>query len=86
MQSIITEVIGTVAAIGGAIVFLPQMLKVVKTKQTRDLSFGMWIASVLTVTSWLIYGILIGNYQLMLANAIVLPMSLTILWYKIKYK
>ena len=86
MKSVIIEVIGTVAAIGGAFVALPQVLKVVKTKQTRDLSLGMWIASVLTVTSWLIYGILIWNYQIMLANAFVLPMSLTILGYKIKYK
>ena len=86
MNSVLTEVIGTVAAIGGAIVFLPQVLKVVKTKKTRDLSLAMWIGSVLTVSFWLIYGILIGNFQIVLANGFVLPMGLTILWYKIKYK
>ena len=86
MKSVIIEVIGTVAALGSAFNALPQVLKVVKTKQTRDLSLTMWTASVLTISCWLVYGILIWNYQIILANAFVLPMSFTIFWYKVKYK
>lgn len=86
MKSVLIEIIGSVAAIGGAIVYLPQVLKVVKTKQTRDLSLTMWIAAILTITSWIIYGILTMNHTILLANGIVLPMGLIILFYKIKYK
>ncbi len=85
-SSLLAEIIGTLAAIGGSIVFIPQVLKVVKTKKTRDLSLGMWIVSVVNLSLWLTYGILIGNFQLILANSFVLPMGLIILFYKIKYK
>ena len=86
VNTMLTEVIGLLAAVISAFVVVPQVVKVLKTKQTRDLSLVMWIAANLTYVLWLTYGFLIWNHAIILANLFVLPMGLIILWHKIKYK
>lgn len=85
-MNVFTEVMGLVAAIGAALVFFPQVLKVVKTKHTKDLSRAMWIAFAVNNITWILYGILSGNYAILLTQVFIFPMGLTILWYKVKYK
>jgi len=82
----ILKYIGFLAAFCTTFAFLPQAIKVWKTKSTKDISLYMFIIFTVGVLSWLIYGISITDLPLILANAITLVFSLFILIYKIKYK
>ena len=82
----IIKYIGFFAAICTTIAFLPQAIKVYKSKSTKDISLSMFIIFTAGVFSWLIYGIVISDFPLILANATTLILSLFILFYKIKYK
>lgn len=80
------EIIGYLAAFFTTISFIPQVVKVVKEKQTRNISLQMYLIFSLGITFWLIYGILINSLPIILANSLTLTFAIIILSYKIKYK
>ena len=86
MIDFIIKYIGFFAAFCTTIAFLPQAIKVFKSKSTKDISLYMFIIFTIGVLSWLIYGIIINDMPIMLANAVTLILSFFILIYKIKYK
>jgi len=82
----ILKYIGFFAAICTTVAFLPQAVKVWKSKSTKDISLYMFVIFTIGVFSWLVYGIIIVNLPLILANSVTLILSLFILIYKLKYK
>lgn len=76
--------IGYIAAICTTIAFIPQAIKVYKSKHTRDISIGMFLLMNAGLFFWLVYGILILSYPIILANAITIIFALYILFMKIK--
>jgi MtN3 and saliva related transmembrane protein len=64
----------------------PQLLKVLKTKSTKDISLGMISIFSGSIFLWLVYGILLKNSPIIIANFFGFIQSLIILVYKIKYK
>ena len=78
--------IGTFAAIFTTFSFLPQVIKVVKTKHTKDLSLLMYSIFEIGVILWLIYGILIQAWPVAIANMVTIIFSTIILIYILKYK
>ena len=78
--------IGFFAAFCTTIAFLPQAIKVYKTKSTKDISLLMFLIFTIGVLSWLLYGFVINDLPVILANAVTLILSLFILLYKIKFK
>ena len=82
----LTKYIGFFAAFCTTIAFLPQAIKVYKTKSTKDILLLMFIIFTVGVASWLAYGVYLNDLPLIIANTITLILSLFILFYKIKYK
>lgn len=78
--------IGLMAAILTTISFLPQVIKTIKTKETKDLSLGMYITFTLGIALWLTYGIIISDLPIILANSVTIILAGIILTLKIKYK
>jgi len=78
--------IGFFAAFCTTIAFVPEVIKVYKSKSTKDISLYMFLIFTIGVLSWLIYGIIIFNIPVILANAVTLVLSLIILIYKLRYK
>ena len=85
MLDIIT-VVGLVAAAFTTISFLPQVIKVWKTKSTRDISRGMFMLSSSGLFLWFIYGLYIKDLPIILANSLSLMQALIILIFKFRYK
>ncbi|RKD12862.1 hypothetical protein BCY91_11515 [Pelobium manganitolerans] len=85
MEHAITS-IGLIAACCTTISFVPQALKVIKSKNTEGISLYMYILFVSGVSMWLCYGILINDAPVIIANAITLVFASTILYYKLKYR
>lgn len=78
--------IGFIAATLTTVSFLPQVIQVWKTKSTKDISLGMFSIFSLGVLLWLIYGILIQDWVVFMANLITLILASIILIFKLKYK
>lgn len=78
--------IGSIAGILTTLAFVPQVMKVIKTKDTSSLSLGMYSMQVLGVFLWLVHGIVIQDMALLIANAVTFVLAIIILGYKLKYK
>ena len=78
--------IGTIAAVLTTFAFLPQVIKVIKTKDTESIALGMYLMQVLGIALWLAHGLVIQDLPLILANSVSFILSGTILVYKIRYK
>jgi MtN3 and saliva related transmembrane protein len=78
--------IGLVAATCTTISLLPQTIKIITQKQTRDISLSMYIIFTSGVLLWLVYGVLTKDMPVILANVVTFVLSFIILSLKIKYK
>ncbi|MBU1777488.1 MAG: SemiSWEET transporter, partial [Gammaproteobacteria bacterium] len=67
--------IGSAAATLTTTAFIPQALKVWHTRHTADISLGMYAMFTLGVALWLAYGILLGAWPVVVANAITLLLA-----------
>ncbi|MDO8264895.1 MAG: SemiSWEET transporter [Candidatus Parcubacteria bacterium] len=76
--------IGIMAAIFTTASFVPQVVKIIKTKQTRDISLSMYAILTIGFFLWLIYGLMIKDTPIVLANIISFSLSMTVLVFKIK--
>ncbi len=77
--------IGLVAASLTTIAFLPQAIKTWRSKSAKDLSLGMFGIFTTGVLLWLIYGLLVNDLPIILANTFTLLLSSFILFFKIKH-
>ena len=75
---------GTAATLTTA-AFVPQALHIIRYKETRAISLHMYVAFATGVAFWLIFGMMISNWPMIIANAITLALALTILRMKMKY-
>ena len=85
MQLELKTVLGFIAAACTTIAFLPQMIKTLKSRQTRDISLWMYIILTLGLLLWLIYGIMLEELPIILANAVTLVLTVSVLILKIKH-
>ena len=85
MTNNFVSIIGMIAAFCTTIAQLPQVIKVLKTHQTRDISLWMYIIINIGVVLWLIYGLYIYDFPLIIANAITFILTMVVLIMKIKH-
>lgn len=79
----IPTAIGFAAAICSTTSFAPQAWKIIKTRQTADLSLPMYVITVLGFALWLGYGAMLGQWPLMLSNGLCFLLSGFILMMKL---
>ncbi len=84
MENIISYV-GFFAGFCTTIAFIPQAIKAWKSKSTKDISLLMFLIFTTGVIFWLIYGVLLSELPLVIANAVTLVFAISILIAKIKY-
>jgi MtN3 and saliva related transmembrane protein len=81
----LTSAIGFLAAIGTTASFIPQALKIFKTRDTKSISLSMYLMFISGVLLWLVYGIIKQDIPMIIANGITLVFAGIILYFKIKY-
>ena len=79
------ELVGLSAAALTTLCWLPQAIKVLREKETRAISLPTTVAFMTGVTLWLAYGLAIGNYPLIGANAASLTLMVPILVMKLRH-
>jgi MtN3 and saliva related transmembrane protein len=76
---------GYVAALFTTGAYVPQVLRVWRTKSTQDISLKTYAALVTGLSLWLTYGIWRGEIPLIAANSVTLTLASTILYFKIRH-
>lgn len=79
-------IIGLIAGTFTTISFFPQVIRVCKTRSTRDISLWMFLLFTIGVLLWMIYGIYLLQWPVILSNLLTLISAVIILGFKLKYK
>ena len=77
--------IGIIAGVLTTGAFVPQILKIWRTRKADDISLGMYSVFTLGVALWLVYGILIASWPVILANGVTLLLAAAVLVMKVKF-
>ncbi len=77
--------IGLMAGTLTTISFIPQVLRIWRTRSGKDVSGHMFVIFSLGVALWLIYGICLRDYPIIISNAVTLALSGSVLFLKFKY-
>lgn len=77
--------VGTIAGFCTTVSFLPQVIKIYRTKSVHDLSLLMFVIFAIGVICWLVYGVLTHSVPIIIANSVTLLLSGYILFMKIRY-
>lgn len=68
----LADIIGTFAAILTTTAFFPQAYKTLRTRDTAGMSLTMYGLMMTGVALWLVYGLIIHSWPVIIANAVVL--------------
>ena len=78
------EIIGYVAACLTTFCFIPQVIKVVRDKDTKAISLGMYLVYICGLFTWLAYGFMLNSMPMILANIVTISLVIPIIVMKIK--
>lgn len=78
--------LGFIAAVLTSSSFVPQAWHTFKTRDARGISLGMYSAFTVGVACWLVYGLLLGSWPILIANGITLTLAAAILVMKLRYR
>lgn len=79
------ELIGGLAAVLTTLCWLPQTIRAVRARDTASLSLSTFAVFVAGIVLWLVYGIFIGSWPVILANVFTLGLNLTIVVQKLRH-
>ena len=73
------DTVGYLAALLTTSSFVPQAVLTLRTRDVSGISLTMYGAFTLGVALWLLYGIVLGEWPIIAANAVTLALATTIL-------
>lgn len=76
-------IVGALATLCSTTSFVPQAWKVIRTRDTAAISGRMYAVTVTGFSLWLAYGLLLGQWPLIVTNGICLALSAFILTMKL---
>jgi MtN3 and saliva related transmembrane protein len=85
IEVLMLNLLGLLAAFCTTMAFVPQLVKVWRSRSANDISLGMFSLMTLGIALWLIYGIALLDLPLIVANAITLCLAASILVMKLKH-
>jgi MtN3 and saliva related transmembrane protein len=77
--------VSAIAATLTTAAFVPQALHIIRLKETRAISLFMYVSFATGVALWLVFGIMIANWPIIISNAITLVLALAIIAMKLRY-
>jgi MtN3 and saliva related transmembrane protein len=81
----LTEIVGHVGAALSSITFIPQVYKAWTTKSVGDLSLSMMLIVFTSTVIWLIYGISLMLWPVILANGFICFLSALLIYFKFTF-
>jgi MtN3 and saliva related transmembrane protein len=83
------EMVNTIGFVAGAlttIAFWPQLRRTWMTKSADDVSLAMLLTFTTGVLLWLVYGLLLQSWPIILTNLVTFLLTLAILVLKVRYR
>jgi MtN3 and saliva related transmembrane protein len=81
----IHDVVGYAAGFLATAAFVPQVVKTLKAQSARDISLAMYVLFCSGVGLWLVYGVLIASWPVIVSNFVTLALSSAVLVMKVKH-
>lgn len=81
----LTPIIGLLAGVLTTVSFVPQVARTVTSRDTRAISLGMYALFTLGVFLWFVYGLVLGDLPIVLANGITFVLAGIVLSLKLKH-
>jgi MtN3 and saliva related transmembrane protein len=85
-MSVMIDALGLVAGVLTTTAFIPQILKIYRTKSGQDISGRMFSLFSAGIVLWLIYGIALRSLPIILSNVVTLALCVIIIALKIRYR
>lgn len=79
------DLIGGLAAFMTTVAFVPQVLKIWRSRSAKDVSLPMYVVFSLGVALWLVYGVLLGAMPIILANIVTLILAMSVIAMKMRW-
>lgn len=76
---------GSIAATLTTASFIPQVWQVWRSKHTKDISLGMYAIFTSGVAMWLVYGVLLSSWPIIIANSITFCLAGAVLGMKLHF-
>ena len=80
------DIIGFLAAVLTTASFVPQAWHTFRTRDVSGISLGMYSAFTAGVALWLVYGLLLRAWPIVIANCITLSLASSILVMKLRFR
>jgi len=80
------EIVGHTGAFLSSITFMPQVYKAWKSKSVGDLSLAMMLIVFSSTIVWLIYGVQLNLWPVIICNGIIAVLSLLLIYFKFSFK
>ena len=77
--------VGLAAGSLTTLAFVPQVVRIWRTKHADDISTSMFVIFIMGVVLWLLYGIYLKAWPVIIANLITLVLAIIILLLKYRY-
>ncbi len=85
MNTDIVTILGFLAVCLGTIQLVPEIFKAIKSHHLDDIAWGMLILFIIGSVAWVIYGIYVSNWPLIISDGIDLCTTTILICLKIKY-
>ncbi len=79
------SIIGLIAATLTTAAFIPQVIQTWKSRSAKDLSLGLVSMLTFGTLMWLVYGLMINDLPVILANIISFVLNASLFYFKIRY-
>jgi len=79
------DIVGYAAGFLATAAFVPQVAKTFKERSARDISLGMYVLFCAGVGLWLVYGLLIASWPVIISNFVTLVLSGAVLVMKLRH-
>ncbi len=86
MSSTLVDLLGFAGASCTTVSFIPQVLKIRRTRSAEDISAGMYLLFILGLALWLAYGVMIGSWPILIANTLTIGLAMAVLWMKWRFE
>ena len=84
LPATLIEGIGYIAGILTTVAFVPQLVQTWRSRSASDLSLSMLAAFTIGILLWLVYGVALASWPLVLSNAVTLALTGMLLLLKLR--
>lgn len=80
------QIAGIIAGVLTSASMIPQFIKLIQKKDSKDISIGMLVALIAGVGCWIWYGMLKDDLIIIITNTFSLLLNILILVFAVKYR